>query len=165
MNWDQLIKIVSDSKTIATAVFFTSIIIVTGYEVDLSYIPKVSEPIYIGSFIFLVFSGSLLLIWFSNKTLTLLASLIRSLKRKMLIRYLSDTEKLILSEFRDVGTDVMNAGRILEKSTSLTIIELSEAVTALESKGVLRVANDRNYFWITKGSEKIVVRLLTAQNQ
>lgn len=164
MNWDQLIKIISDSKNITAAVFFTSATIVLDRFINSTYIPSVSDDVYISAFILAIFSGCLSLIWLATKIYSFLSSPILNLKRMILVFFLSDTEKLILLEFRDVGSDKIDVRRILEKSPILTPIEISEAVSSLESKGILRVANDRNNCWLINGSEKIVVYLLNTQH-
>lgn len=164
MNWDQLIKIISDSKNISIAVFVTSTIIVIGHIINLNYIPSVSYELYISAFILSIFSGVLIFIWLMMEIRNALSSPIKNLKRMIYAYFLSDTEKLILIEFRDVGFDNIHMHRILEKSSNITTIKIAEAVTSLESKGLLKVANDRNYLWLTQGSEKIVIKLLDAQH-
>lgn len=164
MNWDQLLKIISDSKNISIAVFVTSTTIVTGHIKNLSYIPPFSYEIYISAFILSILSGVLILIWLAITIQNILSSPIKNIKSMIYAHLLSDTEKLILLEFRDVGSDNIHMRTILEKSSLLTTIKIAEAVTSLESKGMLKVANDRNYFWLTKGSEKIVIKLLNAQH-
>lgn len=164
MNWDQLIKIISDSKNISGAVFITSLIIVIGHINNLSYIPSVSNDIYISAFILSIFSGVLTMIWFGLKIRAILALPFKNLKRMIDVHFLSDAEKLILLEFRDVGSNNIHTSRILEKSPNTTTIEIAEAVTLLESKDILRVAHDRNYFWLNQGAEKIVIKLLNAKH-
>jgi hypothetical protein len=159
INWNQLVKYLSDSKPITGAVFITSLIFVIGTKFKLVDIPQLPDSIYMYAFGILIFSGSLLAISVLMVAYEKSTKKIISIAQERAKKNLSELEKAIVIEFRDVGSEVMHSTRIIKKHPKVTMIEVLNAVTLLEKKGLLRVAHDRNYFWLKKGNEALAIKL------
>ena len=159
INWNQLVKYLSDSKPITGAVFITSLIFVIGTKFKLVEIPQLPDSIYLYAFGTLIFSGSLLAISVLMVGYEKSTKKLASIALKRAEKNLSELEKAIVIEFRDIGSEVMHSTHIIKKHPNVALIEVLNAVTLLESKGLLRVANDRNYFWLKKGNESLVIKL------
>lgn len=163
INWNQLVKYLSDSKPITIAVFVTSIIFVIDNSFNIQIIPKLPDSIYIYAFGVSVFSGSLLVTSAVTVIYQKIINQLSIMKTKRAKNNLSPLEAAIVIGFKDLGSGMMYSHQIVNNELAITKMDVLHAVTSLEKKGILKVSHDRNVFWLVKGIEPLVIKLVNSE--
>ncbi len=159
INWNQLVKYVSDSKPIAIAAFVTALVLLFGNELKLTLIPKVSEEIRLYSWGVLIFSGTLILVSITPALYKFVKNTVSKVTRWYGLKNLTKLEKAILLEFVEVGPDTLYVYNLLTVYDGITSADILVATNSLKKKGLIHMSMDDRACWLINGAESVVVKL------
>ena len=159
INWNQLVKYVSDSKPIAIAAFVTSFVLLFGNELNLNFIPKTSEDIRLYAWGVFIFSGVLIVVSIIPVIYRTFIDMTTKITRWYGIKNLSQLEKVILLEFVEIGPDTLYVYNLLEVINDITSADILEATNSLEKKGLIRTSLNNRACWLSNGAESLVIKL------
>lgn len=159
INWNQLVKYVSDSKPIAIASFVTSLALLFGNELKLNFIPKTSEDIRLYSWGVFIFSGVLLAVSIIPIIYRAFTNITTKITRWYGIKKLSHLEKVILLEFVEKGPNTLYVYNLLEVINDITSADILKATNSLKKKGLIRTSHDNRACWLSHGAEILVIKL------
>lgn len=138
MEWfSQLIKHLSNSRSLAGAGFVTCLVLIFGNKLLPNLVPKLSLEIQLATVSGLIFTGALL--FFSLLPQVYRTFLNASVEVKQCIGslYLSDIEKVILLVLAERPDKYFDLYQFVYEKAEVTPITVFEASSRLESKGLV----------------------------